>query len=368
MTALHAATWPRADADDDRLMVLSGDEIPIVHRRIRDLPSLLAPGDLMVLNDAATIPASLFGRLRGRPIELRLAGERDDGDWDAVLFGEGDWRTRTEHRPAAPDAHPGEVLSLGDSDDFSATVIAVSPRFSRLLTVRLNVTGDAMWQRLYRHGRPVQYAHVREALPLWHVQTPYAARPWAVEMPSAGRALRPSLLAALRAREISLATITHAAGLSATGDDALDAALPLPERYEVSLRTVEAVRACRARGGRVIAVGTSVVRALESAARDGELRAAQGVTDLILGAASTLRVVDGVLTGLHEPGTSHHALLGAFVTPALLERSLEEAAREGYLLHEFGDSALVERQGAAAGSVSARVSPRSQNDGRSRGE
>lgn len=340
--AMQAAAWPREDPMRERLMVIDAREGTIAHRSVGDLASLLAPGDLVVVNDAATIPGSLFGRVGARAIELRLAGERDDGAWDAVLFGEGDWRTRTEHRAAPPEVRVGDVLVLGEGA-LRATVLGVSSRSSRLLRVRFDVSADAFWEALYRVGRPVQYAHVREALPLWHVQTPYASRPWAAEMPSAGRPLRPMLLGMLRARGVSLATITHAAGLSATGDDALDAALPLPERFEVSEATARAVLRTRAAGGRVIAVGTSVVRALESAARTGEVRPSRGVTDLVLGEGARATVVDGVLTGMHEPGTSHFALLTSLAPRALLDRSVEEGAREGYLLHEFGDSALVWR-------------------------
>lgn len=166
-----------------------------------------------------------------------------------------------------------------------------------------------------------------------------------MEMPSAGRALAWSLLDALGARGVAVAAVTHAAGLSSTGDEALDARLPWPERSEVSRATADAVATCRARGGRVIAVGTSVVRALEDrAARAPDpARLAPGttVTELVLGEGHRPQVVDGVLTGMHEPGSSHLALLAAFVDRPLLHALLRFAARRGYLRHEFGDSALV---------------------------
>jgi S-adenosylmethionine:tRNA ribosyltransferase-isomerase len=173
------------------------------------------------------------------------------------------------------------------------------------------------------------------------VQTAFAGRPLAAEMPSAGRPLRVSLLRALRSRGLAIAVITHAAGLSSTGDRALDAALPLPELSLVPESAVAAVDAALAKGGRVVAVGTTVVRALEGAVRSGRLQAGAKRTDLRIGPGFRPRVVSGLLTGLHEPGESHFELLQAFAPRALLEAAIEHAARAGYLSHEFGDSCLI---------------------------
>ncbi len=339
---MKAAVWPRERPLDERMMVLGPGAESLVHATVGDLPRWLRAGDLVVVNDAATVPASLRGATaRGEPIELRLAGATDDpARWSAVLFGAGDWRTRTEHRPAPPAVVVGDALSLGE--DLRAVVEARSDRSDRLITVRLEARGGRLWQALYAHGRPVQYAHAVDDLPLWHVQTVYAGRPWAVELPSAGRPLRWSLLDELAEKGVALARVTHAAGLSATGDDALDAALPLPERYDIPAETVAAVARARASGGRVVAVGTSVVRALEGCARaHGALVAGEGVTDLRVGEGHERRVVDAVLSGMHEPGTSHFQLLTAFAPArALLDAAAEGSAR-GYLQHEFGDSCLV---------------------------
>jgi S-adenosylmethionine:tRNA ribosyltransferase-isomerase len=339
---LAAATAPRGDALAERLLHIDPAAGTLADRRVGDLPAMLRAGDLVVLNDAATLPGSLRGRgPRGGSVELRLAHAHDDGAWDVALFGEGDWRTRTEHRAPPPALAVGDTVALGD--DLAAAVVAVSPWSPRLVTVRFSHAGDAFWQRLYRLGRPVQYAHLDAALALWDVQTPIASRPWAMEMPSAGRPLTWALLEALRARGVALATVTHAAGLSSTGDEALDARLPWPERSDIPAATVDAVAQCRARGGRVVAAGTSVVRALEGRALGGTLSAGAAVTDLVVGEGFAPRVVDGVLTGMHEPGTSHFALLAAFAPPGLLLESLRYAAARAYRQHEFGDSALVLR-------------------------
>jgi len=324
------------------MMVLDASQAGLIHSTVGALPGYVRAGDLVVVNDAATVPASLHGcTAAGDSVEVRLAGPSDDATvWSAVLFGAGDWRTRTEHRPPPPVVAVGDRLSFGPV--LRATVTAVSKRFARLVTLRFSPEGDAFWQGLYAYGRPVQYAHVAAELPLWHAQTVYAGRPWAVELPSAGRPLRWSLLVALRARGATLARLTHAAGLSATGDDALDAALPLPERYDIPRETVEALDATRARGGRVLAVGTSVVRALEgAAATHGRVVAGPGMTDLRLSASSPRRVVDAVLSGMHEPGSSHFELLSAFAEPARLMDAVQEGEARGYLGHEFGDACLV---------------------------
>lgn len=346
------AVWPRARRSDARLLVLDGTR-PARDARVGDLPDLLAPGDVLVVNDAATLPASLLGQAaagahgrRASPhpapcIEARLCNWRDDeGGFSAVLFGSGGWRQRTEDRPPPPLLLPGARLSFDGG--LTAVVEALSPVSPRLVELRFDRRGAALWSALFAAGRPVQYSHVCGALELWHVQTAFAGRPWALEMPSAGAALSARLLSDLRARGRAVHALTHAAGLSSTGDAELDALLPLPERYLIPTPTAEAVNAARRAGGRVIAAGTTVVRALESAAgADGRVRAGGGTAHLRLGHSTVRRVVDGLLTGLHEPGTSHHALAQAFAPRARLDAAFVQAEAAGYLGHEFGDLSLV---------------------------
>lgn len=313
---MNAATGPR----DARVLVATG-------ARLADatwdaVPDLVGDA-LVVVNDAATLPASLQATLRGLPVELRLAAAEP---WRAVVFGAGDWRMRTEDRPAPPRVAVGDRL-----EGVGATVVAVE--HPRLVTLRFDLDGDALWRALYRLGRPVQYSYAAADLPLWAVQTPYAGRPWAMEMPSAGRAIPWRVLQRLR-----VATLTHAAGLSSTGDAEVDAMLPLPERYDLPAATVDAIRSAP----RVIAVGTSVVRALEgNHAAHGRLVAGEGITDLRLGDGFRPRVVDALVTGVHEPGTSHWELLRAFADPGRLREIRERAEAWGYLGHEFGDVVVL---------------------------
>lgn len=341
-----ARTYPDR-RDDVRLLAVDPRRRTVRVTAMETLPALLAPGDLLVMNDAATLPASLLGRDQGgRPLEARLAGHPPDapddgasGQFRAVLLGAGDWHQRTEDRPPPPPVSAGDHLQFGP---LNATVTAVSPLSPRLLDLRFHQTGDALWAGLYRHGSPVQYAHLAHALPLWAVQNVYAGRPLAFEMPSAGRPLSWRLLLDARARGVKLASLSHAAGLSASGDPALDAALPLPERFDLPAATVTAIERTRSSGGRVVAVGTTVVRALEGAHRLwGRLRPGSGVTDLRLDATYRPQVTDGLLSGMHEPRESHFALLRAFADDRLLHRAHAIAARHGFLSHELGDAQLI---------------------------
>ena len=334
--AFAPATAPRAPLSE-RLLHVDRERRSVSDHGFSALPSLLRAGDLVVVNDAATLPASL--RIEGHDAELRLLARGGDGTFQAVLFGAGDFRTKTEERPAPPRFANGDVLAFAG---LSASVVAVDPGEPRLVRVRFDRDGDALLEAIYRAGHVVQYSYVERPLELWDVQNRYAARPWAFELPSAGRPLNFGVLGELRARGVKLASLTHAAGLSSTGSPSLDRRLPVPETSDIPGATVRAIESAKASGGRVIAVGTTVVRALEGRTHEAQrVFAGRSETSLVIGRGFRPRVVDGLLTGLHEPKSSHFALLEAFAERSLLVRALEHAARAGYLEHEFGDSCLV---------------------------
>jgi S-adenosylmethionine:tRNA ribosyltransferase-isomerase len=306
----------------------------------------LRPGDLVIANDAATLPASLSGVYlpTGSPVEVRLAGRRsltpdDVRRFSAIVFGAGDHRTRTEDRPLPPRLVSGDRLALGP---LLATVEGLLGH-PRLVSLRFEGAPDAIWAGLARHGRPIQYAHIPAPLSLWDVWTSIAGPPVAFEPPSAGFALDWRALSAMRARGIAFATLTHAAGISSTGDSELDRRLPFDEPFHVPMATALAIRKTRARGGRVVAIGTTVVRALEHAATcDGRMRAGEGLATQRIGRATHLRVVDVILSGTHEHGTNHYELLRAFTHDATLGRMDFELESHGYRTHEYGDSVLIE--------------------------
>ena len=315
------------------------------HLARAEFASLLRPGDLVVANDAATMPASLTGQheASGEPIEVRLAARGspaadDVRRFSAVVFGAGDFRQRTEERPLPPVLAEGDTLALGPLQAMVEKVL----RHPRLIALCFAGSPEEIWEGLARHGRPIQYAHVEAPLALWDVWTPIAGPPVAFEPPSAGFAIDWRMLAAMAERGAAFATITHAAGISSTGDAALDALLPFDEPYRIPAATAEAIYRTRVGGGRVIAVGTTVVRALEHAASaDGCVRAGEGLATQRIGPASRLQVVDAILSGTHEQGTSHYELLRAFADDATLARMDGELEACGYRTHEFGDSVFV---------------------------
>ena len=238
------ASWPRDEPLAERMLVIDRDAGAWSDAHVGDLAQWLSPRDVLVVNDAATLPASFAcATATGAAVELRLAGHLDGDRWRAVLFGQGDWHTRTEDRPAPPPLAAGAKLRI--APELGLTLESVDSRTPRLVVVRFFLQGAALWSALYRWGRPIQYAHAARALELWHVQTPFASRPWAVEMPSAGRPLTWALVDKLQSRGVRVARLTHAAGLSATGDRILDAELPLPERFEIPVATSDAIALAR---------------------------------------------------------------------------------------------------------------------------
>lgn len=313
----------------------------MVHRARSEFVDLLRPGDVVIANDAATLPASLFGRHvpTGRRIEVRLAGRDSLGQikrFSAVVFGEGDFRTRTEDRPQPPILHPGDALELGP---LRATVTYVL-QSQRLVLLEFSNAPHEIREGLARHGRPIQYSHVPDPLAIWDTWTTIAGEPVAFEPPSAGFVLDWKMLSTMTTRNIRFATLTHAAGISSTGDPELDALLPFDEPYRIPQSTARVIEEAP---GRIIAIGTSVVRALEHSAEifGGAVPAGERVATQRIDARTTLRVVDAILTGTHERGGSHYELLRAFADDETLACIDEELNARDYRTHEFGDSVLL---------------------------
>jgi len=367
-----AAHRPEQRPPDARLLVV--DPLGrITHAPRSQLVDFLRPGDLVIANDAATLPASLHGvHVRsGAGIEVRLAARsslepRDIHAFMAVVFGAGDYHTKTEDRPPPPRLAPGDRLvfgsAAGDVDGRRVAGNGGRPLGAAIETlldhprlVRLGFGGpaDAVWNGLARHGRPIQYAYVSDALALWDVWTPIAGLPAAFEPPSAGFALDWRSIRLMRERAIGFATMTLAAGISSTGDPDLDRRLPFDEPYRIPATTAAAISRARAEGRRIVAVGTTVVRGLEhAAALDGVVRPGAGVADQRIGPGRRLRIVDALLSGTHEPGGSHYQMLRAFLDDCTLADADAALDARGYRTHEFGDSVLIERM-ARAGTAAA---------------
>lgn len=337
---MTAASRPEASRSARMLHVRASDRL-IAHRSVADLPRVLERGDVLVVNDAATLPAAIRFDHEEGPLELRLLFQRNRREAEAVLLGRGDRTMRTEDRAKPPVLRVGTLLTKGN---LAVRVVSLDPRSPRRARVRLEGKPGEAWRSVYDHGEVIQYSYIAQALDLWDVQTVYAGRPWASEMPSAGRPLSFVMLTELRRQGISVARVTHGAGLSSTGDATLDRDLPFPEHYRIDEDAARTIAAAQDDGRRIVAVGTTVVRALESAVRTAGARitAMEAETDLRIDETTDLRICDAILTGIHESGTSHFELLAAFVPRRFLERAVRAAETSGYLAHELGDSMFVE--------------------------
>jgi S-adenosylmethionine:tRNA ribosyltransferase-isomerase len=308
--------------DEVRLLVTRRDGGRIIHRRFTDLPDVLAAGDLLVVNDSATFPAALTARpAGGARIALHLSTALTASLWIV--------------EPRQTRAEAGEVLTLPAGG--SARILTPYPGSERLWIAQLR-SPEPPLAYLARVGRPIAYPYVRGEWPLAMYQTVYAREPGSAEMPSAGRAFTPEVLACAAARGIGLARITLHTGVASLERDEP----PIEEWYRVPAETAAAIESARAAGGRVIAVGTTVLRALESAPdHRGRVMPSQGWTDLIITPSRTIRTANGLLTGFHEPRASHLAMLTAFAGREHLEQAYRAALDDGYLWHEFGDLHLI---------------------------
>lgn len=335
----HSATEPPEarglGRDGVRLLVAGNGRTR--DRRFHQLPAALSPGDLVVVNTSDTEPAAVPGlRADGRPVVLNLSGPARGGGLVVEL------RTPQGHR--VTDAVAGERVALPVGVVATLVTGHPDPRVdagSRLWSAVIPVEGGLRaW--LGAVGHPIRYSYLR-ANPLIEAYRTIFATPdddafGSAEMPSAGRPFTPAVLDALRARGVGLAGIVLHTGVSSPGADEV----PLPERYRVPATAATAINRTRRAGRRVVAVGTTAARAVESAAAvDGTVEAARGWTDLVLGPDRPARVVDGLLTGWHEPEASHLLLLEAVAGPELVGRAYAAATARGYLWHEFGDSCLL---------------------------
>ncbi|WP_322760526.1 S-adenosylmethionine:tRNA ribosyltransferase-isomerase [Frankia sp. Cr2] len=334
----------------DGVRLLVADELGVHHARFADLTGFLEPGDLVVVNTSATLAAAVDGWRDGRTgagrdgwtaeaaVVVHFSTARDDDSWVVEL--------RPPGRATGPvsDAVAGEKVGL----PAGGSLTLVGP-CSETAHLDGGVVGNRLWRArvdveggvgtfLARHGRPITYGYVTGRWPLESYQTVFAHDPGSAEMPSAGRPFTTELVTSLIAAGVSMAPLTLHTGVSSPQEGEP----PLAERFRVPPSTARLVNLTRTAGRRVVAVGTTVTRALETVARpDGTVRAGQGWTDLVLGPERPARVVSGLVTGWHAPGASHLLLLEAVAGADLVGQAYQEAVREHYLWHEFGDSALL---------------------------
>ena len=322
--------------DQVRLLLLERATGRVEHSRFDKIDNYLRAGDLLVFNSSRTLPASLHGccATHGPCMEVRLAERLPDDSWLALLLCE-------QGDPFGCGLREGMQIEFAEG--LAATVLERDENIPRLWQLRFSISGTQLVDLIYRLGKPIRYEYVSAPWDLDYYQTVYAKEPGSAEMPSAGRAFTWKLLLDLKRRGIESAYIVLHTGLSSYMDDELDRAHPASEEeYFVSATIAEKINRARKSGGRVIAVGTTAVRALESAVDEsGRVRAQHGYTRLRIDNKHRLKAVDGLLTGLHEPEASHLDLLSAFLAAEQIRAAYEEAIERRYLWHEFGDLNLI---------------------------
>ncbi len=316
--------------DGVRLLVATPDGLR--HGRFSDLPRYVSPGDLFIVNTSATFAAAADGkRADDQPVTVDFSTPLDDDTWLVELR-----QTTAEHERVL-DASAGESIRLPGGMSVRLDYRYPKPDSDRMWAATVTAPGDVV-ATLASHGRPIRYSYVPDAWPLSAYQTVFSHDPGSAEMPSAGRPFTGELVARLISAGAMFAPITLHAGVASLESHEP----PLPERVTVPAATARLINLAAAAGNRIIAVGTTCTRAVESAAdASGAVHAISGWTDLVLGHDRPARVVTGLITGWHDPGASHLGLLQAVAGPALVAAAYAEADRAGYLWHEFGDSCLL---------------------------
>ncbi len=316
-----------------RLLIAASDGVR--HTRFRDLAQHLSAGDLVVVNTSATLPAAIDAtRPDGQRIAVHTAGPAPDdaATWLVEL------RRPDGHGPVT-DGHIGEALALIGGG--TLRLIAPHPEPDAATSDRLwraAVTDTDLTSDLARHGRPISYGYLADRWPLRHYQPVFAREPGSAEMASAGRPFTERLVTELMVHGVTLAPIELHAGVSSLEADED----PPPERFRVPPATARLVEHARRHGGRIVAVGTTVTRALESALDPhGTVRPRQGWTDLVLGPDRPAEVVTGLVTGWHAPDASHLRLLDAVAGRDLVDQAYDAALADAYRWHEFGDTCLL---------------------------
>jgi S-adenosylmethionine:tRNA ribosyltransferase-isomerase len=314
--------------DEVRLMVTTPDGN--VHAQFKDLPSFLQPGDLLVVNESATLPASLPAEASIGPFILNLSTRYSKELW----LAEPRWSSAA---PGPLPFQPGERLTVAG---LQASLVSPYPGLPRLWFVRFE--GNVEEAMVY-YGSPIRYGYVDEAYPLEAYQTLFSRVPGSAEMPSAARPFTQRVVAGLKARGVDIASIVLHTGVSSleVESEEVEEQAMYPEPFHVPQATAQAVNDARREGRKVIAVGTTVVRALESSWDGERVCPAAGFTRLFIHPQRGVNVADGLVTGFHDPMTSHLAMLYAIAGEETIRSGYAEAVASGYLWHELGDSNLI---------------------------
>ena len=314
--------------DDVRLLVstASGHR----HTNFMQLAEYFRPGDVLVVNDSAVLPASLLAQGKVGSFTLNLSTQ----------YASDLWLAEPRYSPERPGPLPLQAGDTFEVAGLEAQLVAPFPHIERLWFVRVEKGLESAMNEV---GKPIHYSYVKETYPLEAYQTLFAKKPGSAEMPSAARPFSEAVVQSLKAKGVEIASLTLHTGVSSleVESDTLDAHTLYAEPFSVSAQTAQTLNQARAEGRRIIAVGTTVVRALETV-WNGELFAPQqGFTGRFIHPGQCACVLDGLITGLHDPKASHLAMLYALAGQDLIREGYAEAVEHGYLWHEFGDSHLI---------------------------
>ncbi len=341
---LEASEPPEARGlrrDGVRLMVARRSSGELHHHYFSDLPAILQPGDVVAVNTSATLPAAVPATTAaGQPAAVHMSGHLPGGLWLVEL----------RHRPPATDrdgslaattpwldAEPGLTAHLPSGGRVELRMPLSAGDRPRLWVAAVELP-EPLLPYLARHGRPIRYSYVPRPWPISSYQTVFAETPGSAEMPSAARPFSTEVTTRLVAKGVTIVPFVLHCGVSSLESHEP----PAPEWYRVPATTAAQINTARRAGGRVIAIGTTAVRAIETVSEaDGTVHPGEGWTEVVIGPDRPVRAIDGLVTGWHEPGASHLALLEAIAGPDLVAASYSEALAQGYLWHEFGDSHLV---------------------------
>lgn len=338
---MNPATTAKRRWEKTKLLTLSGSH-QIHHSNVSNFGQFLNAGDLLVINRSSTLPSSFQGEIKRtkQKVEIRLAAFRGPSsnnleNWFAISFGFGSWKTPTEKRDLPPEIIVGDQIDLG----FDLKIVVMQVTKKRLLTIRFESTN--LPRMLYKYGKPIQYSYLEEDLEVWDQQSIFSGPPISVEPPSAGFPFNWQMVLELKNKGVQIAPLLHGAGISSSGDLELDESLPLEEWYEIPTSTAEKVNYAKQNGSKVIALGTTVLRALESAAQNDRLVSGSAHTKLYFKEGYSYKIVDSLISGMHEKGTSHRDIFHSLFSKKTIEKGYREAEELGYLSHEFGDLTFI---------------------------
>lgn len=327
---------------DTKLLVLNGKD-QIQHTTVHHLIDYLNAGDLLIVNTSGTLPSSFHGHLQrtGEAIEIRLAAFQGPNPahlhkWLAFSFGKGDWTIPTEHRGSPPRLIAGDKITFGPE----LSLEIVSCQQERFLEVKF--LSPQLEQSLFQYGKPIQYSYLTENLAVWDQQTIFSGPPISVEPPSASFPFTWESVFSMQKKGVQVANILHGAGISSTGSTELDQLLPLTEWYDIPEATAIKFHHAKQNHQKIIAMGTTVLRALESSWDGKQLRQGQGLTNLKITPDYKIQTANALVTGMHEVGTSHMNILDSICPIDHIRAGYIEAEQLGYRSHEFGDIAYLE--------------------------